>query len=82
MNSPNSLLIFILMTLLTRFSEEDDIDISLSVEGDHNTIVIPPMLLMPFVENAFKHAISLNDSSFIHISLVVAPHIQFVVNKL
>jgi hypothetical protein len=33
---------------------------------------IPPMLLIPFVENAFKHGISFREHSFIRISLSVA----------
>src|SRR5690606_14858027 len=31
---------------------------------------IGPMLLIPFIENAFKHGISLKESSYIRISLV------------
>ena len=52
-----------------RFSAEDDIDIDFLVLGKTNKIQIPPMLLIPFVENAFKHGISLDTASFVHIVL-------------
>ena len=35
-------------------------------------VAIPPLLLIVFVENAFKHGVSYNHPSFIHISLVYA----------
>lgn len=35
------------------------------------TAEVPPMLLIPFVENAFKHGISLEKPSFIRVALVV-----------
>ena len=34
--------------------------------------MIPPMILITFVENAFKHGISYNSRSFIHISIEVS----------
>ena len=52
-----------------RFTEEDAVDIQFRVEGDVTHVQIPPMLLIPFVENAFKHGISLQELSFIHIHL-------------
>jgi two-component system LytT family sensor kinase len=52
-----------------RFSEEDDISIEFRIEGDMKGIQIPPMLLIPFVENAFKHGINFKASSFIKIFL-------------
>jgi sensor histidine kinase YesM len=52
-----------------RFSTEDDIDIDFLVLGETDKIQIPPMLLIPFVENAFKHGISLDEKSFVHIVL-------------
>jgi hypothetical protein len=42
-----------------RFAPEDDIRFELQVTGDVANARIAPMLLMPFVENAFKHSASL-----------------------
>jgi two-component system LytT family sensor kinase len=52
-----------------RFDEEDKIDIDFQVEGDIENVLIPPMLMIPFVENAFKHGIVLSAPSFVHIHL-------------
>ncbi|MBN2429917.1 MAG: histidine kinase [Acidobacteria bacterium] len=54
-----------------RFTPEDDITIDFSVTGKTEGILLPPLLLIPFVENAFKHGISLRNPSFIHIALDV-----------
>ena len=50
-----------------RFDEEDKIEIDFRVEGDIENVLVPPMLMIPFVENAFKHGIALNAPSFVHI---------------
>lgn len=55
-----------------RVSEEDDVDISFAVAGETDGLLIAPMLLMPFVENAFKHGISLRQPSHVLINLAVA----------
>jgi LytS/YehU family sensor histidine kinase len=52
-----------------RFSIEDDLSIDFQIEGDVNAVKIPPMLLIPFVENAFKHGISCYEPSFLKIDL-------------
>ncbi|MBN1272564.1 MAG: histidine kinase [Candidatus Aminicenantes bacterium] len=52
-----------------RFSKEDNITIDFEMEGNVKSIRIPPMLLIPFVENAFKHGISLKFPSFIRIKI-------------
>jgi len=54
-----------------RFSEEDDIRLSFNVSGDTDGVAVAPMLLLPFVENAFKHGISLQQPSCILIELQV-----------
>ena len=56
-----------------RFSKEDKIDIDFKIEGRTKSALIPPMLMIPFVENAFKHGISLKAPSFIHIHLKAEP---------
>jgi LytS/YehU family sensor histidine kinase len=53
-----------------RFAAEDDIAIDFKIEGKTEDIRIPPMLLIPFVENAFKHGISLKQPSFVRMALV------------
>ncbi|MCB9296668.1 MAG: histidine kinase [Lewinellaceae bacterium] len=37
--------------------EEDEVDIAFRVSGEYGRLVIAPLLLVPFVENAFKHGI-------------------------
>jgi two-component system LytT family sensor kinase len=54
-----------------RTSSSKDIVITTEVEHTANNLQIAPMLLIPFVENAFKHGISLINHSFIKISLQV-----------
>lgn len=50
-----------------------DIPVEFSQEGDTAGLEIAPMLLIPFVENAFKHGISYKEASFINIRLQVEP---------
>jgi LytS/YehU family sensor histidine kinase len=52
-----------------RFSNDDNISIDFQIEGDVNAVKIPPMFLIPFVENAFKHGISCCEPSFLKIDL-------------
>lgn len=52
-----------------RVQTSPDIVIELNIEEQHNYLLIAPMLLIPFVENAFKHGISLREPSYIKISL-------------
>lgn len=54
---------------LLRIKEQENIDIIFS-QGQETCIgEIAPMLLIPFVENAFKHGISLQKKSWVKISL-------------
>ncbi|MBW4888937.1 histidine kinase [Mucilaginibacter sp. HMF5004] len=54
---------------LLRFG--DDIKVNLNLEGLFEKYTIEPMLLIPFVENAFKHSIVITDKAIIDISLVI-----------
>lgn len=45
----------------------DDIEIILDIPENLPPIKIPPLLTISFIENAFKHGISYENSSFIHI---------------
>lgn len=46
-----------------------DINIQYQLNGDADGLQIEPMLLVPFVENAFKHGISYTEESFIDIDV-------------
>lgn len=52
-----------------RTQTSPDITIVLQIEEHVNALQIAPMLLIPFIENAFKHGISLREPSHINISL-------------
>jgi two-component system LytT family sensor kinase len=52
-----------------RIQDSDQINISENITIDDCTHQIIPMLLIPFVENAFKHGINLNEQSWISIEL-------------
>lgn len=47
----------------------DHTDIRLSISQEPSACTIEPMLLIPFVENAFKHGIGLVAQPFIHITI-------------
>jgi len=52
-----------------RISRAADIKIDARIEEQLNNLQITPMLLIPFIENAFKHGISLQQPSYIKITL-------------
>jgi len=54
-----------------RFSGKDDMEIIFSIKGETKEKVIPPMLLIPFIENAFKFGFSIQQKSIIEIGLKV-----------
>lgn len=47
----------------------DDVKINLEIIGNFGSYAIEPMLLIPFVENAFKHGIGSNNEAVIHVYL-------------
>jgi hypothetical protein len=55
-----------------RVQESDDMMIDIHINDKDCSFLIAPMLLIPFVENAFKHGISLEQKSWISISLECA----------
>ena len=55
---------------LMRIRYSQDIDIQLNYPKDiRSSITIPPLVLIVFVENAFKHGVSQRVHSFIHIDI-------------
>ena len=58
---------------LMRIRYTDDVDIRVEYPRDlPEQVSIPPLLLIVFVENAFKHGISYNRPSFIHLRIEYA----------
>jgi sensor histidine kinase YesM len=51
-----------------RFDENDKVDISLEKEGNFHHHKIAPLLLIPFVENAFKHGVGSKGEGYAHLS--------------
>ena len=54
-----------------RYPDNVYIRISLPTEIPH--VQIPPLLFIPFVENAFKHGVSYRQKSYINFSLTIYP---------
>lgn len=54
---------------LLRTATSPDINVECDIKDALESTYIAPMLLIPFVENAFKHGISLNERSWIKVSL-------------
>ena len=47
----------------------ENADVRFTHEVEHNDMLIPPMMLITFVENAFKYGVSSDEPCFIHIRL-------------
>lgn len=67
---------------LQKIRFEEDVDIRLQIDGEAEATVIEPMLMIPFVENAFKHGVGLIQAPVIDISVKMTPkHLLFVVRN-
>jgi two-component system, LytTR family, sensor kinase len=60
-----------------RTESNPSVSIQTNIEDTTESIQIAPMLLIPFVENAFKHGISIRENSYINISLEVRDKILY-----
>ncbi|MCF7826414.1 MAG: histidine kinase [Candidatus Marinimicrobia bacterium] len=57
--------------MLLKYKHDDPPDIDLHVEGDTQNYRVAPLILLPFVENAFKHGIDNHGKGFIRMRLEV-----------
>lgn len=63
-----------------RFEGNDALDLKLEIIGDSEAKSIPPMLLIPFIENAYKYGYSLKQKSEIRIQFMIeGERAQFIV---
>lgn len=56
---------------LMRLRFLDSVKINLSLPEADSTLLVPPLIYMCFVENAFKHGINYQKSSYVDISVIV-----------
>ena len=49
----------------------DKVDIKLDVPDKVASVDLPPLLMVPFLENAFKHGVSYAHQSFIHVKIAL-----------
>jgi sensor histidine kinase YesM len=54
---------------LMKLRMSNKINLSIAFPEKHEEVNIPPLIFIPFIENAFKHGISYREKSFIDISL-------------
>ncbi|MCP9769558.1 sensor protein lytS [Lacihabitans sp. LS3-19] len=65
-----------------RVDENQDIKLEINIQKTDKEVFVAPMLLVPFVENAFKHGISFRSPSWIFITLTHdAQHLYFKVHN-
>lgn len=58
---------------LQRMRISEKVVIRFTIEGKPDSLMIEPLLLIPFVENAFKHGVSYLEDCIINISLKINP---------
>ena len=56
---------------LMRIRYPEGVDITLQLPAGDGGAVVPPLVFASFIENAFKHGISYESPSFVHISLAL-----------
>jgi len=55
-----------------KFAEDEKVDIRMVKEGNFTEYKNAPLLLIPFVENAFKHGVGSKGDGYIHLSFVLS----------
>jgi two-component system, LytTR family, sensor kinase len=58
---------------LQKIRFEEDVKINVAITGDTSTKTIEPMLMIPFVENAFKHGVGMVQNPEIEVKIHVSP---------
>lgn len=68
---------------LEKLRYDGTLDLVFSRELDNKNIMLPPLILLPLIENAFKHGASETQHyPYVHINLVVRDHrLVFIVNN-
>jgi len=67
---------------LEKLRHPDDIYVSFSIEGNFNGKRVPPLLLFPLVENAFKHGILSEKEKPLNIELKISDHhLNFLIDN-
>lgn len=65
-----------------RLPERDNIEVNKEINYDGKPANIAPMLLIPFIENAFKYGISIDNHCFVHVCLhIVDQKLKLVVRN-
>lgn len=60
---------------MLRISSEDAFELKKDIPLFNPNIKIAPILFQPFIENAFKHGLSLEDASYVHLSLAIEENV-------
>ena len=55
-----------------KFDQSDKVDIRIQKEGNFHNYKIAPLLLVPFVENAFKHGMGSKGDGYIHLDFLLS----------
>lgn len=55
-----------------RLSQKKNIEIKIDIQNNYPDLTVAPLLMIPLVENAFKHGLSYQQDSFIHVLLSCA----------
>ena len=54
---------------LMKLRIDESVNVTFCIPENYENVSLPPLLLMPFIENAFKYGISYQEESYINISL-------------